>query len=114
MDMRAKKQWVSFNMTSHRWLTATQEYNTQLQALNEAKNCLTIKKNPRALMNLLGEIEAKISERIMKNDFVCKPHSFLIECSCLFIYSSQEKQHRNLLEEALHHGAFGEGQVCQL
>jgi hypothetical protein len=72
MDMRAEKKWVSFNMTSHRWLTASQEYNARLQAQNDAKNCSTIKKNPRALMDLLGTIEAKVSERIIKNDYVCE------------------------------------------
>jgi hypothetical protein len=113
MDMRAEKQWASFNMTSHRWLTASQEYNARLRVLNEAKNCLTIKKNPRALMKLLGDVEARISDRIIKGDFICKSHSFPIERSRLFHYSSQENQHRILLEGALLCSAFGKGRVCQ-
>jgi hypothetical protein len=72
MDMRAEEKWASFNMTSHKWVTATQKYNARLEALNIKKNRPTVKKNPRALMDLLGQVEPKVSERIIKNNFVCK------------------------------------------
>jgi hypothetical protein len=77
MDLRAKNSWASFNMTSPKWVAATQEYNTQLKALNSAKNHPTIAKNPRALVDMLGKIEPKILERITKNDFLCTSSAFL-------------------------------------
>jgi hypothetical protein len=75
MDMRAEKAWASFNMTSRKWVAATQEYNTRLEALNKADNRPTIRKNPRALLDLLGEIEPKISDRIIKNNYICMSSS---------------------------------------
>ena len=72
MDMRAENGWASFNMTSRKWVMATNDYNMRLAVLNLSKNCTTIEKNPRALLDLLGEIEPKISDWIIKNDFMCK------------------------------------------
>jgi hypothetical protein len=71
MDMRAELGWVSYNMTSHRWVLATVNYNSRLEALNLAKNITTIPKHPRALMEHLGAIETKIASRIARNDFTC-------------------------------------------
>jgi hypothetical protein len=67
MDMRAERQWTSFNMTSRKWVGATTSYNIRL----EAKNIAAVKKNPRALVDLLGRIEPKISKRIIDQDFKC-------------------------------------------
>jgi hypothetical protein len=78
MDMRAEFQWASFNMTSRKWVMATQAYNTRLEAINSSKNRATIKKNPRALMDFLGAIEPKISERIIKQDFFCEAPIFFV------------------------------------
>ena len=55
-----------------KWVAATREYNTRLEALNKTRNCPTIKKNPKVLLDLLGEIEVKFSDRIIKNNFVCE------------------------------------------
>jgi hypothetical protein len=67
MDMRAEHQWASFNMTSRKWVAATSAYNERL----EAKNKSLVKKNPCALVDLLGRIEPKISKRIIDQDFMC-------------------------------------------
>jgi hypothetical protein len=80
MDMRAEFQWASFNMTPQKWVIATQEYNTRLEALNSARQCRSVTKNPRALMEMLGDIEVKIADRIARKDFVCK-------CPSPFIHS---------------------------
>jgi hypothetical protein len=72
MDMRAEKGWASFKMNPRLWVIATNEYNLQLEALNQTKNVPTIHKNPIALVNLLGNIEPKISNRILTNNFLCK------------------------------------------
>jgi len=86
MEMRAEKAWVSFNMTSQRWVHATHQYNQRLQAMNIKKNCDTIKKNPRALLDLLGDVEMKISNRIAKNNYVCKYFKFLLFTSLLISF----------------------------
>jgi hypothetical protein len=69
MDMRTELGWVSYNMTSRRWVLATANYNSRLEALNSAKNIVTIPKHPHALMEHLGAIEMKIALRITHNDF---------------------------------------------
>ena len=61
MDMRVELGWVSYNMTSHRWVLATVNYNSRLEALNLAKNIATIPKHPCALIEHLGAIETKIA-----------------------------------------------------
>ena len=71
MDMREELGWVSYNMTSRRWVLATASYNSRLEALNLAKDIATIPKHPRALMEHLGAIETKIASRIARNDFTC-------------------------------------------
>jgi hypothetical protein len=53
MDMRAELGWVSYNTTSRRWVLATASYNFRLEALNSAKNIVTIPKHPHALMEHL-------------------------------------------------------------
>jgi hypothetical protein len=53
MDMREELGWVSYNTTSRRWVLATANYNSRLEALNLAKNIATVPKHPRALMEHL-------------------------------------------------------------
>jgi hypothetical protein len=74
MDMRAELGWVSFNMTSRGWVTATREYNLRLAALSGNQNSATVlvKKNPRVLLKMLNQVETRISERIQKGDYMCK------------------------------------------
>jgi hypothetical protein len=71
MDMRAEQQWVSFGMNTSKWASATKLYNERLEKLGEEKGFKAFLKNPRALMDKLNEIERKISERILKNDYMC-------------------------------------------
>jgi hypothetical protein len=70
MDMR-ELGWVSYNMTSRRWVLATINYNSRLEAINLAKNIATIPKHPRVLVEYLGAIETKIASCIAHNDFTC-------------------------------------------
>jgi hypothetical protein len=72
MDMQAKYQWTSFNMTPQKWVIATTEYSKWLEEFSAKNSCLMIKKHPRALMDLLREIEPKIANCIIRGDFVCK------------------------------------------
>lgn len=71
MDMRVEFQWVSFSMTSRRWIVATEEYNARLEVLNKKQGLSTVKKNPRALLDKLGEIETKVSARIFSKNYTC-------------------------------------------
>ncbi|KAH9957400.1 hypothetical protein BC827DRAFT_1270251 [Russula dissimulans] len=34
MDLHARQQWVSYNMNSRKWLAATNEFDSRLEALN--------------------------------------------------------------------------------
>jgi hypothetical protein len=68
---------VSYNMTSRRWVLATANYNSRLEALNSAKNIMTIPKHPRALTEHLGAIEMKIASRIACSDFTCTAFTLL-------------------------------------
>lgn len=72
MEMRAEFQWASFNMTSRKWVAATETYNLRLEELCKAKGAVAMKKNPRALMDKLGQIEPKIAVRIATGNFICK------------------------------------------
>ncbi|KAF8054908.1 hypothetical protein FPV67DRAFT_1681291 [Lyophyllum atratum] len=69
MDLRLEEGWASFNMNAQRWVAATDAYNRRLQALCEKRNIPFIKKNPRALLDKLGEIEPQIKRRIATGDY---------------------------------------------
>lgn len=81
MEMRAEFQWTSFAMTSQKWVSATHIYNERLEQQTRARGVLFIKKNPRALMEKLGEIEPKISKRLLTKNFKCSSFSFLYICN---------------------------------
>ncbi|KAF8186240.1 hypothetical protein BJ912DRAFT_927161 [Pholiota molesta] len=72
MDMRAEFQWTTFGMTTSKWASATSDYNKRLEELGRKKKINVIKKNPRALMDKLNEIEPKISERLQSRDYFSK------------------------------------------
>jgi len=72
MQMRAEFHWISYEMTSRRWVDATAEYNRRLVGiLGEA----VVKKNPLALLHKLGEMEPRLIERVMNNNFTSKRNS---------------------------------------
>lgn len=80
MDHRARYGWTSFGMTTQKWATSAKIYNSELEDLSKKKHTTFIKKNPRALMEKLGEIEPKILDRVLRNNYACTLHifSFLI------------------------------------
>ncbi|KAF9239575.1 hypothetical protein BU15DRAFT_46587 [Melanogaster broomeanus] len=72
MDMHAEFSWVSHRMTPKKWVAATEEYNRRLV---EGQGPGVVTKNPQALLRKLGEIEPKLMNRIIKNDFKSKQNS---------------------------------------
>ncbi|KAF8173269.1 hypothetical protein BJ912DRAFT_1065323 [Pholiota molesta] len=72
MDMRAEFQWTTFGMTVSKWASATSVYNERLEELGRKKMLKIIKKNPRALMDKLNEIEPKIRERLSTRNYKSK------------------------------------------
>ena len=77
MDLRATHQWASFGMNSQKWVTATRLFNEAFTTQQHAKGIPDIiKKNPRALMDKLGEIKPKIAKRIATQNYRCKPPLF--------------------------------------
>jgi hypothetical protein len=69
MDMRAEFKWLSYQMTSKRWVLATEEYNCRLMKKNGQS---VVPKNPQALLCALGDIEPKLMSKITKNDYTCE------------------------------------------
>jgi hypothetical protein len=61
-------------MTPSKWVSATRDYNTRLEAKNGVNGLPTITKRPRALVHKLGEIEPKILDRLARQDFTCEYH----------------------------------------
>lgn len=78
MEQRAQNRWTSFGMTTPKWAAATNIYNAQLEELSKKKHFVFIKKNPRALMEKLAEIEPKILDRVSRNNYTCTLHLFAI------------------------------------
>ncbi|KAI0684783.1 hypothetical protein BC835DRAFT_1292151, partial [Cytidiella melzeri] len=73
MDLRQQHQWASHRMNSHSYVEAVQLYNDALAIANKNRpDCPTLRKNPRAIMDKLGEVEAEVLDRIRRSDFVAK------------------------------------------
>lgn len=72
MEMRHEGQWASFSMNSRKWAVVTAEYNRRLEARSCSPGQLLIPKNPRALMEKLGEVEAQVIQRISTGNFECE------------------------------------------
>ncbi|KAH0836822.1 hypothetical protein J3R83DRAFT_8588 [Lanmaoa asiatica] len=69
MEMCAEFHWISYEMTSRKWVEATDKYNCQLvQKLGGA----AIRKNPLALLRKLGKMEGRLIERVLKDNFRSK------------------------------------------
>jgi hypothetical protein len=75
MNMRAEFKWLSYQMTLKRWVLATEEYNRRLV---EKMGQSIIQKNPQALLRALGDIEPKLMNRIIKDEYTCESLSFCI------------------------------------
>ncbi|OBZ70789.1 hypothetical protein A0H81_09131 [Grifola frondosa] len=69
MDMRYEGRWASFSMTSCKWVTVTAEYNAKLAEKLTGTEANIIPKNPRALIDKLGKVEALVIDKISHNDY---------------------------------------------
>jgi hypothetical protein len=92
MDMRAEQQWTSYGTSPRQWAKVTNEYNTRLEALAESSKLPFIPKNPRALMDKLGEIEPKISDRLLRQDFQCQSPLIFSGCQLRLLFPVQQSQ----------------------
>ena len=54
-------------MNPRKWLAATNEFNSRLEALNASKSIGHIPKHPRTLMEQPGNVDTKIATRIAYN-----------------------------------------------
>lgn len=91
MEMRSEQQWTSFKMTSRKWVTATDEYNKRLEDSNKKECCQTFKKNPRALLDKLIEVEVAVLKRIVTQNFACKCVSTSQLLNYLITFCSEKK-----------------------
>jgi hypothetical protein len=117
MDMRSELQWASFHMTSHKWVMATREYNGRLALQNAAAGLPTFEKSPRALMQLLGEIEPQIALRVMSNNFICASlFSYTRSCytDSYIANNSETTQDGYILAETLLCGDIGQSRTSWL
>ncbi|KAG0698511.1 hypothetical protein DFH29DRAFT_1018080 [Suillus ampliporus] len=72
MNMRAEFKWVSYQMTSKHWVLATEEYNCHLvKKMGQS----IIQKNPQALLRTLGDIEPKLMNRTIKDEYTSKSNN---------------------------------------
>ncbi|KAK7062280.1 hypothetical protein R3P38DRAFT_3167271 [Favolaschia claudopus] len=69
MRLRSKLQWRAVDMTPKKWVTATTAYNNELRTLPTSSKQSLAPKNPRALVQQLGDIETKITQRIANKNF---------------------------------------------
>ncbi|KAG2036499.1 hypothetical protein BDR03DRAFT_934430 [Suillus americanus] len=69
MDMRAEFKWLSYQMTLKCWVLATEEYNLHLV---KKKGESVVRKNPQALLHALDNIEPKLMNKIIKDDYPCE------------------------------------------
>jgi hypothetical protein len=89
MKLRAQHKWASFRMTPLRWVEATKLYNAELESVNRSHNRNTTLKNPRALVTMLGTVEATVADRLMTGNYKCEPASPLqTVCTQRFLTSS--------------------------
>lgn len=58
-------------MTAAKWAAATKIYNDRLERLAQQKGFEFLEKNPRALMDKLADIEPRIVERLINENFTC-------------------------------------------
>jgi hypothetical protein len=70
MDMRTEYRWASFSMTCRKWVTATGIFNTRLEE-KRGENLEFVRKNPRALMDKLSEVEQQVIQRVATGNFAC-------------------------------------------
>ncbi|KAJ7124766.1 hypothetical protein C8R43DRAFT_898805 [Mycena crocata] len=62
-------------MNPTKWVNATNEYNARLKALPGGAGKDLVSKNPRALLEKLGEIETTIATRLSTNNFRSEKNS---------------------------------------
>jgi hypothetical protein len=60
-------------MTPSKWIEATKLYNIELESVDKECGRTTIPKDPRALMTMLGTVEATVSDRIFTGNYKCEP-----------------------------------------
>ncbi|KAK6992885.1 hypothetical protein R3P38DRAFT_3224861 [Favolaschia claudopus] len=72
MRMRSQLQWRVVDMSPKKWVAAATAFNNELKTLQASSNQSLIAKNPRALVTKLGNVEAKIVQRISDKDFTSK------------------------------------------
>ena len=73
MKLRAQHQWASFRMTAPKWVEATKAYNAELELANSSHNRNSTLKNPRALVAMLGTVEATMNDRLITGNYQCEP-----------------------------------------
>ncbi|KAF8573197.1 hypothetical protein K439DRAFT_1264341, partial [Ramaria rubella] len=69
MDLHVEKRWVSYEMTAQKWVNATTEYNICWKHKCQENGTIFVSKNPHVLIDKLGEMEIRITERIQKDDY---------------------------------------------
>ncbi|KAI0683176.1 hypothetical protein BC835DRAFT_1311202 [Cytidiella melzeri] len=101
MDLHQQHQWASHRMNSHSYVEVTQLYNDALAIANKNRpDCPTSRKNPCAIMDKLGEVEAEVLDRIRCGDFVAKrsgtPTFWTRHCAAVNLVSTNttEKKRR--------------------
>lgn len=77
MELRDKNKWTSFSMNPRKWAIATAEYNKRLVMECSKKGLpVPVPKNPRALVEKLGQVEAEVLKRVATGNYRCRLSDF--------------------------------------
>ena len=77
-------------MNIQHWVKAFHDYNNALEKKNKETGLTTVRKNPLALVEKLGEIEKNILRRLLRGNFTCMypfPRSQTIREHSLFSFT---------------------------
>lgn len=75
MEICAEFHWLSYKMTSKKWVEAMDEYNHQLA---QKIGTVSVGKNPLTLFHKLDKMKRKLIKRVLKDNFKCTSHSFTL------------------------------------
>lgn len=81
-------------MSSRDWVTITCEYNDALEEKNSTlgHGLLTVRKNPRAVLEKLKEVENIIMTRLVNQNFLCEHNR-----SSFFVYHHSSILHLSII-----------------
>ncbi|KAI1782147.1 hypothetical protein LXA43DRAFT_906615 [Ganoderma leucocontextum] len=93
MELRVTHQWATFQMSPYDWVCAASTYNTGIRKLNLERGTTFPLKTPRALLDKLSDVEAKIFSRIRDKNYQSRSgQTYFWEHHCKAVYLGSKVQ----------------------